>query len=87
MEDEVDLGSRGEGGSKVDGGGGVEATFGGEMLGNEASELVVAAVAEAVTAASDVVVAVEVEGVEVMVGGDGFGGGDASAFGGAVEGP
>ena len=56
------------------------------MFGYEAGELVVAAVSEAVAAAGDVVVAVGVEGVEAVAGGDGLGGRDLATCWGAVEG-
>ena len=71
-EDEVDFGGGGEGRVEVDGGGGVEASLGAEVMGDEAGEVVVSAVAKRAGAAGDLVVAVAVGGVEGMVGGDGF---------------
>ena len=79
-EDKVDFGSGGEGGVEVGGDGGVEASLGAEVVGDEAGEVVVAAVAKRAGAAGDLMVAVAVGGVEGMVGGDGLGGRDGGAF-------
>jgi hypothetical protein len=85
-EDEVDFGGGGEGGVEVGGDGGVQARLRAEVVGDEASEVVVAAVAKRAGAASDLVVAVAVSRVEAMVGGDGFGDCDGGAFWAAAEG-
>jgi hypothetical protein len=86
-EDEVDFGGGGEGRVEVDGGGGVEARcLGAEVMGDEAGEVVVSAVAKRAGAAGDLMVAVAVGGVEGMVGGDGLGGRDGGAFWTASEG-
>ena len=58
-EDEVDFGGGGEGRVEVDGGGGVEACFGAEVMGDEAGEVVVSAVAKRAGAAGDLMVAVD----------------------------
>ena len=71
---------------EVGGDGGVETGFGAEVVGNEAGEVIVAAVAEGAGAAGDLVVAVTVGGVEGMGGVDGFGSGDGAAFRAAAEG-
>ena len=55
-------------------------------MGYKAGELVVALVAEAIAAACNVVVAVAVEGIEGVGGGDWFRGRDLAACWGAVEG-
>jgi hypothetical protein len=85
-EDEVNFCAGGERGVEVGGGGGVEAGLGAEVVGNEAGEVVVAAVAKRAGAAGDLVVAVAVGGVEGMVGADGFGGRDGRAFWAAAKG-
>jgi hypothetical protein len=85
-EDEVDFGAGGEGGVEVGGGRGVEASLEAEVVGDEAGEVVVAAVAKRAGAAGDLVVAVAVSRVEAMVGGDGFGDCDGGAFWAAAEG-
>jgi hypothetical protein len=85
-EDEVDFGGGGEGGVEVGGDGGVKASLRAEVVGDEASEVVVAAVAKRAGAAGDLVVTVAVGGVEGMVGGDGFGGRDGGTFWAAAEG-
>jgi hypothetical protein len=85
-EDEVDFSGGGEGGVEVGGDGGVEASLRAEVVGDEAGEVVVAAVAKRAGAAGDLVVAVAVGGVEGMVGGDGFGGRDGGTFWAAAEG-
>jgi len=73
---------------EVDGGGGVEASLGAEVMGDEAGEVVVSAVAKRAGAAGDLMVAVAVGGVEGMVGGLVWGGrvgGGGKGWGGEAE--